>query len=216
MRGFLIVAIALVAGCAGSSKRVSNSGDVFSQTPPEANPLPVPIPPIARQDMSEEIQRLWLRIEKAVEVRPPHPPEADDSETIEAWSDGPFKLWVGERKKATDHALEATYALRARPNYEKAVGSALFGYMYEDMISGVRGAPVPREIAEDSGLLEIYSASLNSHLEEFARLSARAYYVCLATLVKHGQLQWAEWANYCEVRGGDVVETYKLAPPEPE
>ena len=216
VRTLLVLTVALVTGCGGRGNKPNDASDVVMPTPPEANPLPVPMPPIARQEMSEELQRLWLRIEKAVEVRPPDPPDGDDVESIEMWAEGPFKTWVEERQSATDVALEATYALRARPSYEKAVGSALFGYMYEDMISGVRGAPIPRNIAEDAGLLEIYSTKLNSHLENYARLSARAYYVCLATLVKHGELQWAEWADYCDVRGGDVVETYDLVPPEPE
>ena len=210
MRGFIVVVTFLVAGCAA---RASNT---HTQTmPPEvaqATPLPVPQPAIARQQMSVELQRLWLRVEQAVEVRPPAPPSGGDNAAIKQWAQGPFTQWILARKSATDSALEATYALRVRPRHEKGIGSGLFGYMYEDMINGVRGAPVPDHIAADPGLLKIYTDTLHLYLDEYARLSARAYYVCVATFEKLGELRWANWAHYCNERGKDVSRTYGLLP----
>ncbi|MBW2630141.1 MAG: hypothetical protein JRE45_21390, partial [Deltaproteobacteria bacterium] len=91
----------------------------------------------------------------------------------------------------------------------------LFGYMYEDLASSIRGAPVPDDIAQDKELLEIYTGALTEHLTPFAELSARAYYACLALFIKLDDPQWGEWAYYCDERGSEVVDTFKLEPPEP-
>lgn len=165
--------------------------------------------------MSTELQLLWGRVEEAVAVQPPDPPELNTLEAIDAWAQGPFEHWLLVRQAATDRALQAALALRQRPLFERAIGTALFGYMYEDLASGIRGAPVPDSIAEDPGLLEIYSSALDRHLMPFAQLSARAYYSCLALFSKLGDVAWTEWAAYCDERGAEVVETFRLEPPEP-
>ena len=179
-------------------------------------PIPVPQPVYPREHLSTEMQILWGRVEDAVSVRPPSPPTESNEEAIRQWAEGPFKEWLIRRQAATDRALSATYPLRQRPAYERGMGTALFGYMYEDWASSIRGAPVPEDIAEDEGLLQIYSSALDEHLTPLAELSARAYYACVALFVKYGDSQWVDWADYCDQRGAEVVETFKLEPPEPE
>jgi hypothetical protein len=120
-----------------------------------------------------------------------------------------------QRQEATDRALAATPALRTHPLFERGIGTALFGYMYEDMAGSIRGAPVPETIAKDAELLEIYTSALTEHITPFAELSARAYYACLALFVKLNDPQWGEWAYYCDERGSEVVDTFELEPPEP-
>jgi hypothetical protein len=165
--------------------------------------------------MSTELQLLWGRVEEAVAVQPPAPPELGTIEAIDAWAEGPFKEWLIVRRAATDRALQAAFALRRRPLFERAIGTALFGYMYEDLASGIRGAPVPDSIAADPGLLQIYSNALDEQLTPFAQLSAQAYYSCLALFSKLADVAWTDWASYCDERGAEVVETFHLEPPEP-
>jgi len=198
----------IVVGCAGR------------QTPDYAqevivSPIPVPQPVYPREQLSTDLQLLWGRVEDAVAVRPPEPPEGASEEDIEAWAEGPFRDWLVRRREATDRALAATYNLRTHPLFERGIGTALFGYMYEDLASSIRGAPVPEHIAEDPGLLEIYTDALTEHLTPFAELSAKAYYACLALFLKLEDPQWGEWALYCDERGAEVVQTFNLEPPEP-
>ncbi len=190
------------------------------QTPESAqelvvSPIPVPQPVYPREQLSTDLQLLWGRVEDAVAVRPPEPPEGSSKEQIEEWAEGPFHDWLMRRKEATDRALAATYGLRTHPMYERGIGTALFGYMYEDLASSIRGAPVPDDIAQDPGLLEIYTGALTEHLGPFAELSAKAYYACLALFVKLEDPQWGEWALYCDERGAEVVDTFGLIPAEP-
>jgi hypothetical protein len=154
-------------------------------------------------------------VEEAVAVRPPQPPDGATAEVIESWAEGAFRDWLLQRQVATDRALAATHALRTHPLFERGIGTALFGYMYEDLASSIRGAPVPDDIAQDKELLEIYTGALTEHLTPFAELSARAYYACLALFIKLDDPQWGEWAYYCDQRGAEVVDTFKLEPPEP-
>ena len=205
---WLLFVLALSAACAGRQTPEGAQEVVVS-------PIPVPQPVYPRAELSSELQELWTRVEEAVAVRPPEPPESASQETIEAWAEGSFRDWLLQRKTATDRALAATHGLKTHPLFERGIGTALFGYMYEDMAGSIRGAPVPEEIAADKELLEIYTGALTEHLTPFAELSAKAYYACLALFVKLDDPQWGEWAYYCDERGAEVVDTFELEPPEP-
>lgn len=205
----MIVWVLLVVA-SGCSKRTAQIPQPFT------TPIPVPQPAVERVRLSPELQALWERVELAVDVRPPDPPDDATEMAVEQWADGPFKDWLLQRRTATDHALQAAFSMRPLPQYERAVASALFGYMYEDMASSIRGAPVPDNIAEDEGLLKIYLDSLTEHLQPFALLSAKAYYACIALFAKDGDVSWWEWVRYCDQRGSEVVDTFDLVPPEPD
>jgi len=204
----LLIVVALGTGCAGRQTPDGSQEVVVS-------PIPVPQPVYPREELSNELQELWRRVEEAVAVRPPEPPDGASAEIIEAWAEGAFRSWLLQRQAATDRALAATYALRTHPLFERGIGTALFGYMYEDMAGSIRGAPVPADIAADEELLEIYTDALTEHITPFAELSARAYYACLALFIKLDDLQWSEWAYYCDQRGTEVVDTFELDPPAP-
>jgi hypothetical protein len=204
----LLIVLALGFGCAGRQTPDGSQELVVS-------PIPVPQPVYPREALSNDLQELWARVEEAVAVRPPEPPEGASAEVIEAWAEGAFRQWLLQRQAATDRALAATHALKTHPLFERGIGTALFGYMYEDMAGSIRGAPVPDEIAADEELLEIYTGALTEHITPFAELSARAYYACVALFTKLDDPQWGEWAYYCDERGAEVVGTFKLQPPEP-
>ena len=206
---WLLFVLAVAMGCAGRQTPDGSQELVVS-------PIPVPQPVYPREELSQDLQELWKRVEEAVAVRPPEPPDGATEEVIQGWAEGAFRDWILRRQAATDRALSATKALRTHPLFERGIGTALFGYMYEDMAGSIRGAPVPEDIAADKELLEIYTNALTEHLTPFAELSARAYYACVALFVKLEDPQWGEWAYYCDERGGEVVETFKLEPPEPE
>lgn len=205
---WLSILILAAMGCAGR------------QTPEGAQeavvgPIPVPQPVYPREELSRDLQELWSRVEEAVAVRPPEPPEGSSEDAIDEWAEGEFREWLLRRQEAIDRALASTHALRTHPLFERGIGTALFGYMYEDMASSIRGAPVPEHIAKDEELLGIYTDALTEHITPFAELSARAYYSCLALFLKLGDPQWGHWALYCDERGAEVVDTFELAPPEP-
>jgi hypothetical protein len=206
-RGLLIV-LAFGIGCAGRQTPDGQQEVVVS-------PIPIPQPVYPRAELSNDLQELWSRVEEAVAVRPPQPPDGASPEIIESWAEGAFRDWLLQRQAATDRALAATHALRTHPLFERGIGTALFGYMYEDMAGSIRGAPVPDNFAKDKALLDIYTNALTEHLTPFAELSARAYYACLALFIKLDDPQWGEWAYYCDQRGSEVVDTFKLEPPEP-
>jgi len=200
--------VAFGIGCAGRQTPDGQQEVVVS-------PIPVPQPVYPRAELSNDLQELWSRVEEAVAVRPPQPPDGATAEVIETWAEGAFRDWLLQRQAATDRALAATHALRTHPLFERGIGTALFGYMYEDMAGSIRGAPVPENIAQDKELLEIYTGALTEHLTPFAELSAKAYYACMALFIKLDDPQWGEWAYYCDQRGSEVVDTFKLEPPEP-
>ena len=205
---WLLIMVAFGVGCAGRQTPDGQQEVVVS-------PIPIPQPVYPRAELSTDLQELWSRVEEAVAVRPPQPPDGATAEVIEGWAEGAFRDWLLQRQTATGRALAATHALRTHPLFERGIGTALFGYMYEDLAGSIRGAPVPEDIAQDKELLEIYTGALTGHLTPFAELSARAYYACLALFIKLDDPQWGEWAYYCDQRGSEVVDTFNLTPPEP-
>jgi hypothetical protein len=174
-------------------------------------PIPVPQPGQPREELSPALQLVWERVELAVAVRPPEPPEGASEAEVEAWANGPFAAWLEARGEATNLALEAMRGMAEAPIEERALGTALFGYLYEDAVSGVRGAPLPTMLGADPELLAVYTESLNQHLLPYARLSAQAYAGCIALFQQVTDPAWGEWPYYCDERGSEVVETFGLA-----
>ncbi|MBC7172584.1 MAG: hypothetical protein H5U40_09170 [Polyangiaceae bacterium] len=105
--------------------------------------------------------------------------------------------------------------MREAPVEERAMGAGLFGYLYEDAVSSIRGAPIPEAVAADPELLAIYSERLNAALLPYARLSAQAYYGCVLLFREVEDERWGEWPAYCDERGSEVVDVFDLVPQEP-
>lgn len=219
----LLFACLLAAGCAGSAEAPATpatGGTAGGETTRPAEmrattPIPVPQPGRAREQLSPELQAVWERVEMAIALAPPEPPSGSTQEDIEAWAEGPFRQWVERRLAATNHALEPMRAMREAPVEERAMGAALFGYLYEDAVSSIRGAPIPDAVAGDPELLAIYSETLNSALLPYARMAAQAYYGCVVLFREVEDEAWAEWPAYCDTRGSEVVDVFELVPEEP-
>ena len=183
---------------------------------PSTTPVPVPQPAVAREQMGEDLQRVWMRTERAVEVSPPPPPTEATVEEVQAWAEGAFTDWMRERRAAVGEAEDDTSFLVSAEPYERGVTAALFGYMYEDTAASMRGAPVPAEIAADEELLDIYVETLSEALLPYAQTAAEAYATCAATFMELGDEAWAEWAGYCANRAREIVEVYELEVQAPD
>lgn len=186
------------------------------QEPPEPSlrattPVPVPQPAVPREELGSELQQVWEAVETAVAIRPPEPPTDSGEEALQAWAEGPFLSWLNERRRAMAEANARVSAMSEASPHERGVAAGLLGYMYEDMASGIRGAPVPDAVASDPELLQVYVEALNGALAPYATLSAQAYLVCAQGLVSLGeQSPWFPWAAYCDERGAEVVEVFRL------
>ncbi len=221
----LLLACLFAAGCAGSAEGSTSPAvddtaggeTTTAELPPmrATTPIPVPQPGRPREALSAELQAVWERVELAVAVAPPEPPTGSTEAEIRAWAEGPFREWLDRRIAATNHALEAMRSMREAPVEERAMGAALFGYLYEDAVSSIRGAPVPDAVAADPELLAIYSEKLNGALLPYARMAAQAYYGCVVLFREVEDPAWSEWPAYCDDRGAEVVEVFGLVPEEP-
>jgi hypothetical protein len=225
-----IAGLSFLVACGGGAEPVTEAppaattGGEVTEAPPEepvvmrtTTPVPVPQPAVARDDLGEPLQLLWDRTERAVAVRPPEPPSEGTLEAVEAWAAGPFVEWMAARRAAIAEAEDdVAFLVEAQP-YERAVAAALFGYMYEDTAAGVRGAPVPVDVAADPELLEVYVQTLDEALMPYAQSSAEAYASCATTLAALRDPAWNEWGAYCVDRGREVIEVFGLTvDPAPE
>ena len=87
MLRWLWIVLAFGIGCAGRQTPDGSQELVVS-------PIPVPQPVYARENLSADLQELWKRVEEAVAVRPPEPPEGASAEAIDEWAEGAFKDWL--------------------------------------------------------------------------------------------------------------------------
>jgi hypothetical protein len=214
LRAPLLLAFA-VLGCGGSSEPepiaaedTSGGETVVTAEPVATTPIPVPQTPVPRDRLSAPLRDVWTRTERAIEVRPPDPPSEGTEEAIDAWAETVFRPWLEARLAATNEAQIPMNEMHAAPAYERGVGAALFGYLYEDMASGVRGAPVPEHISADPELLAAYIGALHEAVGPAARLAAKAYALCANLLEPIPD--WAEWGSYCRDRGLEVIEVFSV------
>lgn len=177
-------------------------------------PVPVPQPAVAREDLSDPLQRVWTGIEETVAIRPPDGPQEATPEAVQAWADGPFAEWIQRRREATAVVGTTSAHVPEEPVHERALAAALFGYALEDFAAAVRGSPVPAEITEDPELLSIYVQSLTEVLRPIATESVVNYAYCQQRLAPLGDdSEWLPWRAYCVQRGRDVIEVFELQPP---
>ncbi len=168
---------------------------------------PVPQPAVPREALSEALQNVWTRTEEIVADRPPEPPAEATEEAIAAWANDPFAPWV-ERRRLAIEALEPLVAEIGETSVERPLAGAFFGYMYEDTAAGIRGAPVPDDLAHDAELLDIYVHTLDEALRPFAQRALESYAYCATVLARQPDETWLEWARYCLERGRDVGEVF--------
>jgi hypothetical protein len=177
----------------------------------------VPQPAVAREDMSDPLQRFWTQIEETVAIRPPEPPPEATQEAVQAWADGPFTEWIQTRRTSMEAAVSTSEGVPDRPPYERAVAAALLGYALEDFAADVRGAPIPDDIARDAELLEVYVANLREVTQPIAHEAIGAYAFCQQRLAPLGDdSDWLPWRAYCVQRGQELIQVYELAPVEPD
>lgn len=217
---FLIAGMSLLAcgsppATEASSPNETTSGGEGTEEPPAPTlrttiPIPVPQPAIAREHMSADLDALWERVELAVAIRPPEAPPDATLETIQAWARGPFTEWLNERNEANLSVQTALASLEDKPAHERGIAAGLFGYLQEDMVADVRGAPIPDSISSDPELLRIYDESMLQALLPFVRVAAEAYRFCEAAFIEHGEDVWEPWASYCRQRFEDVTRIYVL------
>ena len=75
-RWIWIGAVVAMLGCAGRQTPDGSEKPIVS-------PIPVPQPVYPREELSADLQELWVRVEEAVAVRPPEPPSDASKEVIE-------------------------------------------------------------------------------------------------------------------------------------
>ena len=175
-------------------------------------PIPVPQPVTPREELSEPLQQLWTRVEEAVEIRPPEPPSDATEEAIDAWAVGPFTEWFRARMAADASVADLVATLGDDTAEARVLAATLYAYMNEDLASGLRGAPIPADIAAEPELLAIYIHTLDTLLRPVALESAKAYAVCVGLVVEMGEESpHLPWGLYCQQHGAEVVEVFELA-----
>lgn len=232
LRALLASSLFVALACGGSTEEndtttteveSTSGGETDAETPPDiairtTTPVPVPQPAIAREELSAVLQQLWTKVEETVAIRPPAPPAENTLEAIQEWASSQFAEWIRQRVEAQREVEQLSSEL-VNPEHphsvaERAVGAALFGYVYEDLVSGARGAPVPDEIAGDPELLEVYVGALESATTAPARRALDAYLFCAQHVAQElAETPWVSWGPYCYERAQDINAVYELVPP---
>jgi hypothetical protein len=227
MKNAFVMAALWLSACGGvapasePAPAASTAGGEAEVTPAHplrtTTPIPVPAPAIAREALSQPLQDLWSEVEETVAIRPPDGPAAATEEALTEWAEGPFAAWVTARREALAEVVAMSEAVPEEPAHERAMAAALLGYALEELVAGMRGAPVPTDIASDAELLEIYVSSLSAVLRPLASDAVVSYAYCQQRLMPLGdESEWLPWRAYCVQRGREVIEVYELIPPAQE
>jgi hypothetical protein len=215
----LFTSMISASACGGStvntaSENAETAGgeeSVMSPALRTTTPIPVPQPAVAREGLSEPLQRLWTAVEEAVAIRPPDPPAEDSLDAVQGWSQGPFSEWVRARIEANERMGAIFDEVPEVPVHERGIAAALVAYALEDFAGGVGGAPVPTEIARDAELLEIYRSELTDAVHPLASSAVLRYAFCQQRLAPLGdESEWLPWRAYCVQRGQEMISIYGL------
>lgn len=197
----------------------ATSGGEATPTEPERvvitpgdTPIPVPRTGVSRDAMSEPAQLVYRQVEEAIAIRPPEPPTQGTLEAVNAWAEGPFRVFLEHRLAATQAALDTMARMTQSPVTERGMGAALLGYLYEDMVASIRGSAVPEDIAHDPELLDAYRGALSAAVGPLAGYAANAYQGCVSLFGQAADPAWAEWSPYCTVHLEDVEEAFGVTP----
>jgi hypothetical protein len=211
----------MLAGCGGGGSGTTTTqttsdtsgGEVADHPIRTTIPVPVPQPAVAREELSDPLQRFWTQIEETVAIRPPDAPAEATNEAVEAWANGPFAQWVTARREAMSAAITTSEEVPEDPAHERAMAAGLLGYALEDFAADVRGSPIPSDISSDPELLEVYLSSLREVLLPIANDAVVSYAFCQQRLLPLGdESEWLPWRAYCVQRGQEMIQVYELAP----
>lgn len=176
---------------------------------------------MARDTLSPELQRFWSLVEDAVAVRPPEPPAEASEEAIAEWAKDTLLAWLKERTDAMRRAFSRGDWVKLLSPPQRAMAAGLYAYAYEDTAAALYAAPIPESVAQDEELLQVYVQALRTLLDPMARHAMYGYLRCKDDILKAQAVDWIPWAEFCDARGAEVRDTFKLqqapaaAPPEP-
>ena len=194
-RLFALAPLGLALACGGGEVQVVAPGDAFAEPSMEA------LPSIgqSRESLSETMRFAWQLTEESFELAAPHPPPRGASHAeLEQWSDSELERW-----------------LHAKNRLCRVWAGALVGLMYEDVARVLLDVPMPRELASEPEIADVYREVVAAQAAPYLDHARRAYRACHLNGRRVDRLR--PWSRFCADRRDRLPgDDASLAPGESE
>lgn len=202
----LITTLFVLAGCAsgGGTPEVATSG--APEAPPSMECLPG-VTPERRAEFSQPMTFAWRLTEDAFELADPVPPSRDaDTETVQAWTDGPLHEWLHRKNRLVEAARAELNAAAEESHDERTIAGALVGLLYEDVARVLLQVPLPRDLRnEEPIVVDAFRDVVEAQAAPYLAHADRAFRACAANALPHEHL--GAWAHFCSARAANLPLT---------
>lgn len=196
----------LIVGCASGGGTPDPATAGAPDDPPSMECLPG-VPESAREEFSQSMGFAWRLSEDAFELVDPIPPSSDaDTQTVQAWTEGPLHEWL-HRKNHLVEAARAELNVAAEESHDqRTMAGALVGLLYEDVARVLLRVPLPRDLAnEEPIVVEAFRDVVEAQAHPYIEHAKRAFRACAANAQAHSHLH--AWAHFCSARAANLPLT---------
>ncbi|HJL02504.1 MAG TPA: hypothetical protein RMH85_07885 [Polyangiaceae bacterium LLY-WYZ-15_(1-7)] len=211
-RLFALAPLGLALACGGGEVQVVAPGDAFAEPSMEA------LPSIgqSRESLSETMRFAWQLTEESFELAAPHPPPRGASHAeLEQWSDSELERWLHAKNRLVEAARAELNAAAEENRLCRVWAGALVGLMYEDVARVLLDVPMPRELASEPEIADVYREVVAAQAAPYLDHARRAYRACHLNGRRVDRLR--PWSRFCADRRDRLPgDDASLAPGESE
>ena len=153
---------------------------------------------VAQTELTPEMRMAALLSAEALNLAAPTKPADDSTASIAAWSDQELKSWLREKHVRAEAARKELDRAAVQSQRQRVMAGALVGLVYEDVARTLLHLPVPRELASEPEIAELYRELLRNQASPYLLQAHQAYVACAGNAEQLQPLR--HWSEFCETR----------------
>jgi hypothetical protein len=193
--GLVSLGVVALSGCAAQHQVVrAQPGDALARPSMEA----LPGLDVAQSELTPEMRMASLLSSESLLLTPPSAPRDDSTASISSWSDSELKTWLQEKHVRAEAARKELDRAAAQSHRQRVMAGAMVGLVYEDVARALLALPIPRELASEPEIAEMYVDLLKRQAAPYLLHAHQAYVACAGNAEQLSGLR--HWSQFCEER----------------
>ena len=125
---------------------------------------------------------------------------------LQAWTDGPLAQYVDRKSTSVTTARHELDLAAEESSWQRIVGGAVVGLMYEDAGKALDEIPTPAELSEEPEIAAAFRQIVASQASPYVEQSRAAYRACAENARIHENDRFAQ---FCDARRRALPEPYE-------
>jgi len=160
--------------------------------------------------LTPEMRMARMLCAESLELTPPVPPADTSAVQLTNWSDHQLKPWLQEKQRRAEAARQELDRAAVQNHRQRIVSGALLGLVFEDVARDLLQMPVPRELANEPEVADIFREVMMSQASPYLLHAKLAYKACAGNA--GGLASMGHWSEFCSGR----AESLPQREPEPD